>query len=280
MLQIRPMKTTDFRSIIKLTDQERWGFGTRDLRRMMALEPRGCLVAAIDGCPIGLTTTITYGRRVGWIGNVVVNQKHRGAGIGSRLVQLGITHLLGIHVKRIGLYSYVENEVMYERLGFNRTDSFATLSMPHGNEDHTRGVRKTPFHQILHLDKRASGADRSRLLRRLHREFPKYWAWIGNDAKVSGYSLVKQYRDSSEIGPLICEQMNQEHAVILLRSSIALANKWPLEMSVPGSNSIVMKTAERIGFRIERKGVVMSYARLDPVVIGPAVGALGFLDKS
>ena len=273
------MKTTDFRSIIKLTDQERWGFGTRDLKRMMALEPRGCLVAAIDGCPIGLTTTITYGRRVGWIGNVVVNQKHRGAGIGSRLVQLGITHLLGIHVKRIGLYSYVENEVMYERLGFNRTDSFATLSMPHGNEDHTRGVRKTPFHQILHLDKRASGADRSRLLRRLHREFPKCWTWISNNARVSGYALVKPYHDSSEIGPLICEQPNQEHVATLLRSSITLADKWPLEISVPERSSIVMKTAESLGFRVERKGVVMSYARLDPVVFSPAVGALGFLDK-
>ncbi len=274
------MRTTDFRSISRLTDRERWGFGTRDLKRIMALQPKGCLVATACGRPVGLTTTIAYGKKLGWIGNVVVNSKHRGAGIGSRLVQSAVGHLLRMRVRRIGLNSYRENEAMYKRLGFKVIGGFASLSMAHRIEDSTEEIERTPFREILRLDKRAFGADRSILLRRLHREFPKYWAWIGNDAKVSGYSLVKQYRDSSEIGPLICEQMDQEHAVILLRSSIALANKWPLEMSVPGSNSIVMKTAERIGFRIERKGVVMSYTRLDPVVIGPAVGALGFLDKS
>lgn len=270
---------TDFRSIVRLTNGEHWGFGTRDLKRMMALQPGGSLVAAIGGRSIGLTTTIAYGRNVGWIGNVVVNHKHRGAGIGSSLVQSAVSHLLRMHVKRIGLNSYLENEAMYKRLGFKTTGGFARLSMSHGVENFTERIGKTPFPRILRLDRRAFGADRSQLLRRLHREFPKCWTWISNNAGVSGYSLVKQYQDSSEIGPLICEQMNQKHVAALLRSSIALTSKWPLEMSVPESNSVVMETAARLGFRVERKGVVMSYARLDPVVIGPAVAAFGFLDK-
>lgn len=273
------MKTTDLRSIIKLTAREHWGFGTRDLKRMMALEPRGCLVATMGGGPIGLTTTISYGRDAGWIGNVVVSGKHRGVGIGSDLVQSAVKHLLRMHVKRIGLYSYPENEAMYKRLGFETMDGFATVSMPEGTENFTDTNEKIPLRQILRLDKHAFGADRSKLLRRLHREFPEHWTWIVNEAGVSGYSIVKQYQDSSEIGPLICEQMNQESIAALLGSSITRTEKWPLEMSVPLSNPIVEETAERLGFRLERKGVVMSYARLEPVVIAPAVGALGFLDK-
>ena len=279
LLRIRPMKAIDFHSMIRLTDEENWGFGTRDLKRMMALEPRGCLVATIRRRPIGLTTTIAYGRDLGWIGNVVVNQKDRGAGIGTRLVQSAVSHLLRMHVKRIGLNSYQENEAMYKRLGFKITGGFASLSMAHGVEDSTERIGKIPFREILRLDKRAFRADRSRLLRRFHREFPKCWTWISNNSRVFGYSLVKQYQDSSEIGPLICEEMNQENVAMLLRSSIALATKWPLEIPVPEPNSIVMKVAESLGFRVERKGVVMSYARLDPIVLGPPVGALGFLDK-
>lgn len=273
------MTATDLHSMIRLTDQEHWGFGTRDLKRMMALQPGGCLVATIRGRPIGLTTTIAYGKDLGWIGNVVVNQKYRGAGIGSRLVQSGINHLLRAHVKRIGLNSYPENEAMYKRLGFKTKGSFASLSTSHSAGDITGRIVKTPFRAILRLDKRAFGADRARLLRRLHREFPKCWTWISNDSRASGYSLVKQYRDSSEIGPLICKEMNQENAAKLLRSSIALANKWPLEMSVPEPNSIIMEVGESLGFRVERRGVMMTYASLDPIVFGPAVGALGFLDK-
>lgn len=273
------MKTTDLRSIIKLTARERWGFGTRDLKRMMALEPRGCLVATMGGGAIGLTTTISYGRDAGWIGNVVVNEKHRGVGIGSDLVRSAVKHLLRMHVKRIALYSYPENEEMYKRLGFEAMDGFATLSMPDGTENFTKTTEKIPFRQILRLDKHAFGADRSKLLRRLHREFPEHWTWIVNEAGVTGYSIVKQYQDSSDIGPLICEHMNRESIAVLLESSITRTEKWPLEMSVPLSNPTVEETAERIGFRLERKGVVMSYAQLEPVAISPAVGALGFLDK-
>jgi ribosomal protein S18 acetylase RimI-like enzyme len=273
------MKSTDIHSIVRLTAEEHWGFGTRDLKRMMAVQPRGCLVATMDDGPVGLTTTIAYGKTLGWIGNVVVDGKQRGAGIGSGLVQSAVKHLLRINVKSIGLYSYPENEAMYERLGFKITDGFGTLSMPQSAGNSAKRMRDTPFHQIIRLDNRAFGADRSRLLRRLHREFPKSWTWITNNAGVSGYSLVKQYQDTSEIGPLVCERMNRECVGTLLRSSIALTKKWPLEMSVPESNSTVAETAVHLGFRAERKGLVMSYARLKPAVIGPAIGALGFLDK-
>jgi hypothetical protein len=184
-----------------------------------------------------------------------------------------------MHVRRIGLNSYPENEEMYKRLGFEIGAGFASLSMAHGVEDSAKRIGKVPFREILRLDKRAFGADRSRLLGRFYREFPRCWAWVSGNSSVSGYSLVKQYQDSSEIGPLICEEMNQENIAMLLRSSIALTNKWPLETSVPEPSSIIIKTAESLGFRVERKGVVMSYERLDPVVIGSAVGALGFLDK-
>jgi GNAT superfamily N-acetyltransferase len=273
------LKTTHFRSILRLTTGEHWGFGARDLKRMKTLQPRGCLVATKGDKPIGFTMAISYGRNVGWIGNVVVSRKHRGAGIGSGLVEYAVRYLLHRRVKRIGLFSYPENEAMYKRLGFERTNVFSTLSKRDTTQSFTRIVERIPFGQILRLDKRAFGADRGKLLRQLYREFPGRWAWTIDHARVSGYSVVKQYQDSSEVGPLVCEQMNEESIGALLRSSIARTEKWPLEMSVPGSSPVVAETAESLGFRLEKKGVAMSYARLEPTVIGPAIGALGFLDK-
>jgi len=279
LLRIRPMKTADFRSIINLTNEEGWGFGIRDLKRMMTLEPKGCLVAVLHGRPIALTTTISYGKKLAWIGNVVVHRKHRGAGIGISVVQSAIAHVLRLHVKRIGLNSYPENESMYERLGFRTVDGFVRLSISRETGKPANENREVPFGQIVRLDKRAFGADRTRLLQCLLREFPRGWTWILKGAEVLGYSTVKRYQDSSEIGPSVSQDMNQDTVATLLQSSIALARKWPLELSIPESNRRVLETVTRLGFRLERRGVVMSYSDLDTITVSPATVAFGFLDK-
>jgi len=278
LLQIRSMRATDFRAILRLTDQEHWGFGTRDLWRMLRLAPKGCLVTAEHGRPIGLTTTITYGRYLGWIGNVVVQRRYRGAGVGTKLVESAVRHLRR-KVKSIGLNSYPENRSMYERLNFNAIESFVRLSTSRRIGKKTGEKRSAPFSQILELDRRVTGVDRGRLLRALHGEFRRNWAWTLNGSRVSGYSLVKEYRDSSEIGPLVCEEMSLSTVTTLLQASMALAGRQPLELSVPESNQTALEAASLLGFRVERKGLVMCLADLDKVYISPAIAALGFLDK-
>jgi len=278
LLRIRRMKTADFRSVIRLTDQEHWGYGIRAIERIWALEPRGCVVASLNGRVIGLTTTITYGKRRGWIGNVVVQRKYRGSGTGSALVQSAMGYLLGLRVKSIGLYSYPENKPMYERLGFRTETSFVQLSISRRTSSPVR-AGTPPLRQILRLDKRIFGADRGRLLRHLFKDFPKGWTWTMKESKVMGFSVVKRYKDSSEIGPAVCESEVQDVIADLLESSVSLARTWPLEMSVPETNRAALDAADRLGFRIQRKGILMSLAGLDRIESHPAITAFGFLDK-
>lgn len=273
------MKVGDFPFIIRLTEKERWGFGVTDLRRMLALEPRGCLAAVIEQRTVGLTTAISYGNKLGWIGNVVVDETHRGTGIGATLVESAIRYLLSRHVEAVGLNSYPENKTMYERLGFRPTGGFVRLSIRRHFRRPASKLRGIPLRQILKLDGEIFGADRTRLLRRLFREFPTGWTWILKESGVSGYSVVKQYRDSSEIGPSVCQQMTQENVRGLLQSSIELARKWPLEVSVPESNQVVLDTACGLGFRKIRRGLVMSLSCLHEVTVSPGIAAFGFLDK-
>jgi len=274
------MNPTDFQPILQLTNHEQWGYTARDLRRILALSPRGCQVAELDGERVGLTTTISYGKDLGWIGNVVVRQDHRRSGIGSSLVQSAIRHLVRSQVKSIGLNCYPENRSMYEQLNFRQTGGFVTLSLrSHLGPPPRPHLGKIRIKQILKLDIESFGADRSTLLRRLLREFPRGWTWTTSDSEVLAYSIVKEYQDSSEIGPSVCREMNQANVAELIQSSIALTRKWPLEISVPDSNKTTLETAARLGFRLEKAGLTMSHARLDKVAISPAITALGFLDK-
>ncbi len=274
------MMTRDISAAIKLTNSEQWGFGARDFRRMHRLQPRGCFVAVDDGRLSGLTTTVSYGRELGWIGNVVVDKNHRRIGTGSSLVKAAIAYLTRSRVRRIGLNSFPENESMYERLGFETVDQFATLSTARGSLERTRRKLEIPFSQIARADRSAFCADRRKLLRCLLRDFPRSWAWTYRGTELSGYAVVKRYRGSSEIGPAICQENDRDTAIELLRSSLTLTTRWPLELSVPRSNKVFLEAARRTGFRVLRKGLVMSLTRLMRVKIASEVLGFGFLDKS
>jgi len=182
-------------------------------------------------------------------------------------------------MRSIALYSYPENKSMYERLGFRTVDGFLRVAISRRTPKRITKRRHVPFSEILKLDRHAFGADRSRLLRRLLNEFPRNWAWIVKGSAVSGYALVKEYKDSSEIGPSVCEQMNQDAVRRLLEYAVALARKWPLEMSIPKSHQIVLETAIRMGFGVERKGIMMDLANPDGMKVSPDIVAFGFLDK-
>jgi len=61
---------------------------------------------------------------------------------------------------------------------------------------------------------------------------------------------------------------------------MTLTTRWPLELSVPLSNRVFVEAARRTGFRVLRKGLVMSLTRLMKVKIASRTLAFGFLDKS
>jgi len=111
------------------------------------------------------------------------------------------------------------------------------------------------------------------------RDFPRSWAWIHRGTELCGYAVVKEYQGSSEIGPSICEEADRDTASALLKKSKSLTRKWPLEISIPESNRMFLETAKSLRFRTLRKGLVMSFTKLEKVDLGPRILASGFLDK-
>jgi hypothetical protein len=168
---------------------------------------------------------------------------------------------------------------MYERLGFSKIDGFVRLSVSRRTSRRPVRRARAPFPQFLRIDREAFGADRARLLRRVFREFPRNWAWVTEGRRVAGYSVVKEYQDSSEIGPAICRQPNRNQVRELISSSVALTSRWPLEMSVPESNLAAIQVATELGFRAVRNGLIMAFKQARPIAINHSVVALGFLDK-
>lgn len=127
MLNVKVMSSEDVEFAVRITDTMNWNLTEQDFAFMMQLEPEGCFTLLYNSRKIGIATTICYGK-IGWIGNVIVDEKHRRKGAGSTLVKHAMDYLKGKGAETVGLYAYKERINFYTRLRFASDVQFAVLN--------------------------------------------------------------------------------------------------------------------------------------------------------
>ncbi len=86
MFEVRKLLEEDFDFAVNLTDTRDWQLTEEDFRFMLEMEPEGCFVLLYDSVRVGLVTNVSFGK-VGWLGILIVDEKHRKSGGGRLLVQ-------------------------------------------------------------------------------------------------------------------------------------------------------------------------------------------------
>jgi GNAT superfamily N-acetyltransferase len=166
MLQVQTMSGDDFAFAVRLTDTMSWKLAEEDFQFMTAVEPEGCFIIRDAAERIGVATTIRFGQ-VGWLGNVIVREEHRGRGAGSLLVQHALDYLTTHGVQTIGLYAYPNRIPFYLRLGLVYDSDFLVLTGhadPPSEQDAPRAATAHDTRAILDLDHRCFGASRRKVL--------------------------------------------------------------------------------------------------------------------
>ncbi|MGQ9507338.1 MAG: GNAT family N-acetyltransferase [Candidatus Bathycorpusculaceae bacterium] len=114
------MSEEDLDFAVRLTDTKNWSLTSEDFLFMMKLEPEGCFTLWDDSKKVGIVTSINYGR-IGWLGNLIVEEKHRRKGAASLLVKQVINYLISRGAQTVGLYSYMDTITFYRRVhGYGR----------------------------------------------------------------------------------------------------------------------------------------------------------------
>lgn len=276
------MRRADIPFAVRLTSVEGWGIPPRDFQRILQLDPRGSFVAVESGGRVGLTTTTSYRRRIAWIGNVVVQNKHRGKHIGERLIQHAIRYLNQSRVRRIALYCFKENVPFYRRLGFVSGARFARLRLDrpstHVGTDDSPVNGQLGESELLEMDRRAFGADRGQLIRLLLHS-GRAWYLASGDGRSHGYALVKRYTDMNEIGPWVSFGSSSNKLDGMLAQLLATSGRKPVEITCPLSSTTLSRILRKHGFRRLNDGHLMFYCRRSEIGRPEAVLAYGFLDK-
>ncbi len=247
----------DFNFIIGLAALENIRYSKKDLKRIVDFEPEGCFIALDGKQRLGIVTTITYGN-VGWIGNLLVEKSTRQRGTGTKLVKEALEYMQKKDVKVPKLYCFPKRIPFYRRLGF-KTEINVQVMVGKGKKipfSEVKQLSEDALHEMLLLDKKIFGADRSRLLCRFHQEFPKNCFAAYYKKKLVGYIMANGSEDEYELGPWVClPKYQNRYAEQLLRAGINSLDTKKIDLSTPLNNIMIENIL--VNYSFKKQGIAV-----------------------
>jgi predicted N-acetyltransferase YhbS len=249
MYHVRKMVEEDLEYAVQLTDTKSWNLIEEDFRLMLNLEPEGCFVLLNDSQRIGIITSISFGR-IGWFGNLIVEEQHQRKGAGSLLVHHVIDYLTSKRVKVVGLYSYVDSVPFYEKLGFKYDSDFIVLegkAPAFSVEANIREVKPENFEKIVEFDSSCLNAPRKKLLEAIFHNDNNLCYLSVENGEMLGYIMAKVYEGMAEVGPLMCDPECSDVAINLVKTVLNVLKGFEVSFCVPKKESAMIDFLTKSG---------------------------------
>ncbi len=281
-LPIRDATRDDLQAIAALRATEGWGVHEWALDVVIGRESARCVVAVDrEGAIAGVGSGIVYGP-LGFIGNMIVAERHRRRGVGSAILGAVTDFLEANGCRRLELNATATGRPLYERHGFTSIGRSATAQVPRGaalSKDPsvtTRHATAGDLASIALYDRPRFGGDRSGLLATLI-AMPETSMVIGErDGRLAGFASI--WPHERRIGPMVAE--DPPVAQTFLVEAFALAADFEeLRLNLPPGNQPGAAWLESLGVPIDpwdgRMARGSDLDRREETIYAMAVGALG-----
>lgn len=278
-MQTRAMMDSDIEAGLRLCRASGWNQLEADWRCFLESRPQACRVAVCEDRVVGTVATLNYQDRFGWISMLLVDPQWRGRGIGTRLLEEARQILSGVETVRLD--ATPAGKLVYDKAGFQ--DEYSLVRMrataPVSDEQATvRAVADVDWPRLLAWDRLVFGADRSAILRRLHRSAPEYAVVADAGSEIRGYLFGRHGFLAEHLGPLVA--LDEATARALVSACIGPSKQRPFLIDVPRHTVEWNRWLESCGFREERPFIRMFHGpnsypgRPDQVfaIAGPELG--------
>ncbi|MFI5194831.1 MAG: GNAT family N-acetyltransferase [Chitinophagales bacterium] len=265
--RLRPMTREDMGAAMKLSMDAGWNQIENDWRRLMENPENVCLAAECNGRMIGTTTAINYANQVAWIGMVLVDKAFRGRGVSKSL----LTHIFQKleSCKSVKLDATPEGQQVYKKIDFKDEYRIVRMTNPSwkplfsgANADaEPESVRLKDLPGIIALDELVFGANRSRLIGSLIKEYPPK-AWLlkrGN--QVAGFALGREGNRYNQLGPLTASTVTD--ARTLLSAALKNLAGQPVLVDLPEDKKEISDWLISMGF-IQQRHFMRMYKSENP----------------
>lgn len=244
MTDVRLLEPGELRDAVRLVNAEGWTFDLDDLDRLDRL---GGSVGALEGGRVVGFLSFVDLDPVRWVGNVAVDPKRRGAGLGQRLVEEALRH--PPRIRTVGLYSVEKAVTLYSRLGFvAQGEAFAMRAEDAQPAGPVRGIEpldESHLPDVFRLDRAQTGMDRRALLGELAATWPDHACVVRDVKGVTGFGFAKPYADLTELGPIVATTPAAANAIL---DALLTVSPTPHEATVLGANPQAVAALEKRGF--------------------------------
>ena len=259
-LEIRRLTESDLSAAMRLKEAAGWNQTEKDWLRLLSLEPEGCFAAWVDGRLVATTTTTTFGKRLAWIGMVLVDPQYQRRGIASRMMITAMDYLAAVGIETIKLDATPAGQPVYEKLGFVSEGIIERWLSTNKIRSAKAESLLTPetLQKIQALDRRAFGADRSALLDSLIGDScvaPQ--VLIADNGLILGYALARRGTSAAYLGPVIAE--DQETSTALLDRMLGQLAGESIYLDFHSDFKTTKEILLQRGFALQRSFVRMRY---------------------
>jgi ribosomal protein S18 acetylase RimI-like enzyme len=207
MIRVRAMTGQDLALGMRLKRQAGWNQTEADWLRLLELQPDGCFVAELDRIPAATLASCRFGS-VAWLAMLLVDPPARGRGLAKALLEHALAHLDSQDVPTVRLDATPLGWPLYERFGFvgeYRLTRYDGVLQDAGPAVDVQSFRAEWLPQLVELDRRGTGADRSKLVAHWAREDPEAIRVALGDAGPAGYLMVRPGTEAHQLGPCVVE---------------------------------------------------------------------------
>ena len=254
-LILRRLTTADIQSASELRRLAGWNQSERDWLGYLEFEPEGCFAAQVGDKLVGTATTITYGKRLGWIGMILVHPEQRRAGIGTALLNATIAYLRAHGIQAIKLDATPMGKEVYIPLGFRDEYDLARYEGVASDFEVESRAWLEPLTtdrllELAEFDAIRFGAERLKVLTSLQSRRPE-WCLLARSLKgIEGYLIARPGSNAVQVGPWVAR--DPEAAGQLLQALFRRIPGMKVFVDVPGENRPGRGLMDRIGFGVQR----------------------------
>ncbi len=252
---IRSMSLSDISSAMRLKQLAGWNQTLSDWKRFLALEPEGSFVATCAEQVVGTVTTCSF-PSVTWIGMMLVDPAYRRQGIGTRLMCTALSWLDATGRTCIRLDATSLGAPVYRKLGFQTEQKILRVGgIPRDLHDGSQTVRVCDFRwedwpSLSHLDQLSTGADRTKLLKRLLTQPDTLVRVVRQSGRLSGFFLRRPGSRADQIGPLVA--LGEDVGRALLVDAMQCRRHGYVLIDIPAQNRTAMAAIQQYGLGEQR----------------------------
>jgi GNAT superfamily N-acetyltransferase len=254
-LHLRVLRPEDLPFADSLCAIVGWNQTLGDWRRLLEMEPEGCVLAEWNGSPVGTATTLRYASELAWIGMVLVHPGHRRRGIGRAVLGHCIAWLQARGMHCIKLDATPAGKQVYDRLGFKSEWTLvrwehAGLQLAKPADAVLRPWRASDLPLIASLDAAAFGVSREKLAEALAPQSRLALVLETAPGRVAGYGFMRPGSRAIYLGPIVAA--SDEVGLQLAQALLARTANERVFWDIPAANTAATDWARQHGFNQQR----------------------------